>query len=112
MAAHLLNISADTPDFDFDLSNAYLTINAHESVVEILVENVLGFENAITEYDHNEEENKDKKQNLKVDAFCHLLQTHTLWTANHNQHVHALQCADWLNVHLSTDLQPPERWFV
>lgn len=54
MALYVLNGSVDAPDFHSERVSEDLAYNDQESALEILVEQVLGFENAIAEYDDND----------------------------------------------------------
>jgi hypothetical protein len=49
MAIFLFNISADTDDFSPHSLNEDLSVNDQESFIEVIVEQVLGFEDAIAE---------------------------------------------------------------
>ena len=61
MGAHFLNISIDTADPNPESIPEDLTINDQESIIELIVEKVLGFENAIEEYDDYDAEDHTKK---------------------------------------------------
>ena len=67
MGLYLLNISVDTSDPNPDHLSENLSINDQESIVEIVVEKVLGFEDAIAEYDDTDTEDHNKRTNLKID---------------------------------------------
>lgn len=67
MALYLLNISVDTVDAYPSCATEDLSFNDQESIVEIVVEKVLGFENAIEEHDDPDTENHTEKNNLKID---------------------------------------------
>ena len=67
MALYLLNISVDTVDAYPSCATEDLSFNDQESIVEIVVEKVLGFENAIEEHDDPDTENHTKKNNFKID---------------------------------------------
>lgn len=69
MGLYLFNISVDTTDPNPEYISEDLSINDQESLVEILVEKVLGFENAIVEYDDHDTEERTKKKNTKIDFF-------------------------------------------
>lgn len=69
MSIYLLNLSVDTSDA---LPNHFpedLTINDQESIIEIIVEQILGFENAIKEYDDVDNEEHNQKTNIKLEIF-------------------------------------------
>ena len=71
MALYLLNISVDTVDSSPEDIPEDLNINDQESIVEIVVEKILGFENAIEEYDDHDTEEHNKKSTSKVDLVNH-----------------------------------------
>jgi hypothetical protein len=54
MAFHVLNCSVDAPDAMPESVAEDLSYNDIESVIELVVEQVLGYENAIAEYDDND----------------------------------------------------------
>jgi hypothetical protein len=54
MALHILNYSVDTPDAQPDYIPEDLTYNDMESILEVLLENVFGIQNAIAEHDEND----------------------------------------------------------
>jgi len=68
---HLLNISVDTADPNPEHIPEDLTINDQESIIEIVLEKVLGYENAIKEYDDHDTEDHNKKTNVKIDLTTH-----------------------------------------
>ncbi|WP_220273371.1 hypothetical protein [Pontibacter diazotrophicus] len=57
----------DTVDPNPEYIPEDLSFNDQESVVEILLEKVLGFENAIAEYDDHDTEERTKKKTTKID---------------------------------------------
>ena len=67
MGIYLLNLSVDTADPYPDYIPEDLSYNDQESIVEIIIEKVLGFENAIEEYDDHDPEDHNKKKNVKID---------------------------------------------
>ncbi len=71
MGLYLLNISVDTADPNPEHIPEDLSINDQESIVEIVVEKILGYENAIEEYDDNDTEEHNKKTNVKIDLTNH-----------------------------------------
>lgn len=71
MGFYLLNISVDTADPNPEHIPEDLSFNDQESIVEIVVEKVLGFEDAIKEYDDHDTEDQNKKKNLKIDLLVH-----------------------------------------
>lgn len=71
MGLYLLNISVDTADPNHEHIPEDLTINDQESIIEIIVEHILGYEDAIKEYDDNDTEDHNKKTNIKIDIIPH-----------------------------------------
>ncbi len=69
MGFYLLNISVDAADANADHLPEDLSINDQESIIEIVIEQILGFEDAIEEYDDHDPEDHNKKSNVKVDIF-------------------------------------------
>lgn len=67
MGVFLLNISIDTPDPNPDYIPEDLSINDQESIVELVVEQFLGFEDAFKEYDDHDAEGQHFKKHLKID---------------------------------------------
>ncbi|MFD2100792.1 hypothetical protein [Flagellimonas iocasae] len=66
MGLFLLNISVDSVDPNPDYIPEDLSFNDQESIIEIVVEKILGFENAFEEYDDPDSEDHNKKNNVKV----------------------------------------------
>ena len=72
MGFYLLNISVDADDPYPQHIPEDLTYNDQESIIEIFIEKVLGFENAIEEYDdHDTEDHNSKKKVDKTDLNVH-----------------------------------------
>ncbi len=70
LALYILNCSIDTSDLYHYGTPEDLTINHQESVVELIVEKILGFENAIPELDDADGENRSTlKKLVSVDFF-------------------------------------------
>jgi len=67
MGLYLLNISVDPVDPYPDYLSEDLSVNDQESIIEIIVEQVLGFEDALEEYDDPDSENQNTKKNVKID---------------------------------------------
>ncbi|MDN5214918.1 hypothetical protein QQ020_22755 [Fulvivirgaceae bacterium BMA12] len=76
VALYLLNISVDTADPYPDYIPEVLTINDQESFVEFFLEKILGFENAIAEYDDHDTEDHNKKKNSKIDVVALFFSQH------------------------------------
>lgn len=71
MGLYLLNISVDTADPYPEHIPEDLSYNDQESIVEIIIEKVLGYEDAIKEYDDHDTEDHNKKNNVKIDLLVH-----------------------------------------
>ncbi len=71
MGFYLLNISVDSPDIHPEYIPEDLTINDLESVIEIVFEQVLGFEDTFKEYDDHDTEDHNNKTNTKIDLTTH-----------------------------------------
>lgn len=67
MGLYLLNISVDPADPYSNYISEDLSINDQESIVEIVLEQILGYENIIKEYDDNDTEDHNTKTNFKID---------------------------------------------
>ena len=67
MGVYLLNISVDIADTTPEYLPEDLSINDQESLVEIIVEQVLGFENTFCEYDDPDTKDFTKKKNPNID---------------------------------------------
>jgi hypothetical protein len=78
----MFNICVDAPDAYLDYVPEDLSFNEQESIVEIIVEKILGFENALAEYDENDTEAFNKKKDSRLDI---LFQCQTL-LENLNNH--------------------------
>ncbi|MFD2891024.1 hypothetical protein ACFS5J_03240 [Flavobacterium chuncheonense] len=72
MGLYLLNISVDVADPNPEHIPEDLSFNDQESIVELVVEKVLGFEDAIQEYDDHDTEDHNKQKNIKIDLLVHV----------------------------------------
>jgi hypothetical protein len=59
MALHVLNVSVDIPDPQPENIPEDLSMNEMESLVEIVLEKLVGMENAVKEYDEAHEHDAD-----------------------------------------------------
>lgn len=75
MGVYLLNISVDTADQHPDAIAEDLSFNDQESLVEIMVEQVLGFEDAFKEYDDLDPEDHSNKGQKTIDLVVHVNST-------------------------------------
>ncbi len=82
MGLYLLNISVDTADPNPEHIPEDLSINDQESIIEIIVEQVLGYGNAIKEYDEHDTEEHNERKNVKIDLLVHITKTNN---KTHNQ---------------------------
>lgn len=71
MGLYFLNISVDAPDPFPEHISEDLTINDQESIIEIVLEKILGYENAVPEHDDNDVEDHTQKTNFKIDVITH-----------------------------------------
>ncbi|MEB2777709.1 hypothetical protein SYJ56_20505 [Algoriphagus sp. D3-2-R+10] len=69
MGLYLFNLSADTADPHPAHIPEDLSINDQESIIEIFVEKILGYEDAIKEYDGADTEEHNKKTTISIDLF-------------------------------------------
>lgn len=69
MSLYLLNISVDSVDFYTYNNKEDLSINDQESIIEIVLEKILGYEDAIAEYDDNETEETNLQKRIQLDDF-------------------------------------------
>ena len=67
LGIYLLNISVDTADPNPEHIPEDLSFNDQESIIEIVIEKIFGFENAIEEYDDHDTKDHNKKSNVKID---------------------------------------------
>lgn len=75
MGLYLFNLSVDTTDPYPEYIPEDLSFNDQESIIEIIIEQILGFENAIKEYDDHDTEEHNKKQNTKIELLAFQLHT-------------------------------------
>jgi hypothetical protein len=66
MALHILNCSIDTPDAQPDSIPENLSYNDIESISELVLEQILGFENAIAEHDEHDTEDGSSIEIAKI----------------------------------------------
>jgi hypothetical protein len=67
---YLFNLSADNPDATSRYQKEDLSINDQESMVEVVLEHIMGFEDAFEEYEDPDGDDQKSKINLKIDFFC------------------------------------------
>lgn len=71
MAIHIFNLSVDTKDAAPDCIAEDLTFNDQETIVELLLEKVIGIDNAISEQDEPDEEDGGALDFKKVNLISH-----------------------------------------
>ena len=81
MSLYLLNISVDSPDRYPDYIPEDLSINDQESIIEILVEKVLGYGDVFKEYDDPDKEDHNSGSSLKIKLTVH--QSDHYYSRNH-----------------------------
>jgi len=70
MAFYFLNCSVDAPDVQIFSQQENLKFNDQESIIELLFEKALGFENAISEQDDiDSSPQKSMKKSISLDYF-------------------------------------------
>lgn len=70
MALYMLNISVDSADPNPNHIPEDLTFNDQESIIEIVLEKILGYEDAIKEYDDTDMEDHTGKTPVKIDLIA------------------------------------------
>lgn len=73
MGLYLLNLSVDTIEHVPSSLTQNLSVNDQESIVELLVEKVLGYEDAIKEVNDYDREEHNEKKNTKIDFLVYEL---------------------------------------
>ncbi len=63
----LLNVSVDSPDPEPNHLPEDLSFNDQESIIEIVLEQLLGYDDAIVEYDDHDTEEHNKKKSVRID---------------------------------------------
>ena len=82
MALHILNCSIDTPDAQPDSIAEDLSINDIESISELVIEQIFGFDNAISEHDEHDTQDGYSFEIAKILLYFHsteiLIQPHII----------------------------------
>jgi len=71
MAIHIFNLSVDTKDASPDSIAEDLSFNDQETIVELLLEKVIGIDNAISEQDEPDQEDGGALDFKKVNLISH-----------------------------------------
>lgn len=110
LGLYFLNISVDTADLSPRHLPEDLSFNDQESVIEIIVEQVLGFQDAIKEYDDNDTEDHNTKTNLKIDWVVSSLHDYKINNRNHlfNKLRFSSLSVHFKNPFLEKDFPPPK----
>lgn len=88
LALHIFNVSVDMPDAQPDYVSEDLTFNDQESFVELVLEKVLGIDNAVAEHDEADETNSqnfEMSKDFKLYNQCAqniVFQLHTIEIVN------------------------------
>lgn len=80
MGLYLINICVDHEDPNPEGVPEDLSYNDQESIVEIVVEQIFGYENSLKEYDDPDTDDNGKRKNVKIDF---LLETYLADGCNH-----------------------------
>lgn len=110
MGLFLLNISVDTKDLNPKYIAEDLSINDQESIIELILEKVLGYEDAVKEYDDNDTEDHSKKTNFKIDLITqHIVDNNFNQFFNRIKQHNFPNYASYLkNTYLELDTPPPK----
>ena len=71
MGIYILNMSIDAADFHPECISEDLSFNDQESIVELVVEQILGFEKAFKEYDDHDSTKNHQKKEVKNSMDAH-----------------------------------------
>ncbi|WP_127138269.1 hypothetical protein [Flagellimonas oceanensis] len=91
MSLYLLNISVDSPDQYPDFVPEDLTINDQESMIEILVEKVLGYGDVFEEYDDPDKEDHNSGSSFKIKLTFHkneMTDSNNIWLLQKKKKFH------------------------
>lgn len=69
LALYILNCSVDAPDAYADYMHCETNFNDQDSIAELIIEKLLGYEDAVDEYDMENEQEYSGKKGLAVDFF-------------------------------------------
>jgi hypothetical protein len=75
MAFHILNCSIDTPDAQPDNISEDLSFNDIESISELVLEQIFGFDNAISEHDEHDTQDGYSFEIAKILLYFHSTET-------------------------------------
>lgn len=109
MGFYMLNLSADSQDPFPQNVRENLSYNDQESIIELVVEKILGYENAFAEHDDSDTEEHNNSKNVKIDLLFHPAsepeQNHLF--SDRKQNLYSLYSARENCGYLSTDSPPP-----
>ncbi|NDI99089.1 hypothetical protein GWA97_08395 [Flavobacterium sp. LaA7.5] len=109
MALYILNLSVDSPDTHNYRLTDNLLINDQESILEILIEKVFKFDNAIVEYDEDDAECSFKKGKNNIDLYI-LYSKYSVYTKinNHNHNNFSYISEKIKNIYFKIPSPPPD----
>lgn len=110
LAIFLLNISVDSADKNPNHVPENLAFNDQESIVEIVVEQILGYENAIPEFDDNDTEDHTKKNNIDLDLISYIFKGSAITRSILSEREKVNCISDFLlpSGYLENDTPPPK----
>lgn len=105
----LLNVSVDSPDPEPNHLPEDLSFNDQESIIEIVLEQLLGYDDAIVEYDDHDTEEHNKKKSVRIDLISGGGPSHgpNAWCIEALKKIHQ-QTAYFTSVCIELDSPPPE----
>lgn len=69
MALYILNCSVDAPDAYAEYLPDNITLNDQDSIIEIIIEKLLGYDDVIAENDNEKETDYSIKKMFKINCF-------------------------------------------
>jgi hypothetical protein len=110
LAIQILNVSVDSPDSHSDVIAENLSTNDLESVIEMLLEKVFDFENAILEHDESDNEIESSQFKITFNLFFACLSFFSIQAELFNQKGEKIWPIVKFNNRLSIDdLTPPPK---
>lgn len=113
VALHILNFSIDNPDLQCISAPEDLSYNEIETLVEFALENVLGIENAIPEYDDPDSDNAlHLHKTVTIDLYCSAITMPTpvegIFNFEEKEKISPFQITFYAQNHTDSSFQPPE----
>jgi len=110
LALQVFNCSVDPPDREADGTPEDLNFNDMESVVEIVLENVFGINNAMPEHDEPDHQGGGFSWKLAMDpTFAPASYIATLWNSTAEQRVGAPVAKEWEGRYRPQPTAPPPK---